>query len=64
MIHFAGQRSGSEVLEPLPELVEYDILSGMLQGKIAGPDDVRALVGQTVLSVSEKGVPPSPLVGR
>jgi len=33
MIHFAGQRSGREVLAPLPELVEYDILSGMLQGK-------------------------------
>jgi hypothetical protein len=48
MIHFAGQRSGNEVLEALPELVEYDILSGMLQGKIAGVDDLEALVGQTV----------------
>jgi hypothetical protein len=46
MIHFAGQRSGREVLAPLPELVEYDILSGMLQGKIAGPEDVEALARQ------------------
>ncbi|MGB9031625.1 MAG: sulfatase-like hydrolase/transferase [Acidobacteriaceae bacterium] len=61
MIHFAGQRSGSEVLKPLSEFVEYDILSGMLEGKIAGPDDVEALVRQPVLSFSGQGVPPSPL---
>lgn len=46
MIHFAGQASGSEVLAPLPELVEHDVIAGMLEGRIAGPADVEALVAQ------------------
>lgn len=46
MIHFAGQKSGSEVLAPVPELVEYDVIAGMLKGKVVGPEDVEALVGQ------------------
>jgi hypothetical protein len=44
MIHFAGERSGSEVLAPLPELVEYDVIAGMLEGKIRGPEDLEELV--------------------
>jgi hypothetical protein len=44
MIHFAGQKSGSEVMAPLPELVEYDVIAGMLEGKIRGPQDIEALV--------------------
>jgi Sulfatase len=44
MVHFPGQTSGREVLAPLPELVEYDVIAGMLEGKIRGPQDIEALV--------------------
>jgi hypothetical protein len=43
MIHFAGEKSGSEVLAPLPELVEYDVIAGMLEGRIRGPEDLKEL---------------------
>lgn len=44
MVHFPGQSSGSEVLSPLPQLAEFDIIAGLLRGQIAGPDDIETLV--------------------
>ena len=45
MIHFAGQKSGSEIAAPMPELVEHDVIEGMLEGKVIGPEDVERLAG-------------------
>jgi hypothetical protein len=44
LVHFAGQTAGSEIRRPVPELVEHDVVEGMLEGKIRGPQDVEALV--------------------
>jgi hypothetical protein len=44
MVHFAGERAGTEVLASLPELVEYDVIAGMLEGKITAPSDIEELV--------------------
>jgi len=44
MIHFAGQTRGREVMAPLSELVEFDVMAGMLRGKISGTQDVEDLV--------------------
>ena len=43
MVHFAGQTAGSDVGTPVPELVEHDVIEGLLTGKIRGPQDVEAL---------------------
>lgn len=44
LVHFAGQTTGSEVEGAVPELVEHDVIAGMLAGKIRTPEDARALV--------------------
>jgi hypothetical protein len=44
LVHFAGQTTGREIRGPVPELVEHDVIKGMLEGKIRGPEDVEALV--------------------
>jgi hypothetical protein len=42
LIHFPGQTQGSDVNTPTPELLEHDIIAGMLLGKM---DDSEELTG-------------------
>lgn len=44
LIHFPGQTSGVDVNSPLPELIEHDIIAGMLQGQISSPNDLAAFL--------------------
>jgi membrane-anchored protein YejM (alkaline phosphatase superfamily) len=46
LIHFPGQTSGRDVNSALPELLEHDIIAGMLQGKINSPEDLSAFLTQ------------------
>lgn len=46
LVHFPGQNSGSEVSSALPEMLEHDIIAGMLQGKINNPEDLSTLIAQ------------------
>ncbi len=42
IIHFPGQDSGEEISESLPELVEYQIIAGMLTDEIKVPGDLQS----------------------
>ena len=44
LIHFPGQTSGNDVASPQPELLEHDIVAGMLLGKIDNPEDLSAFL--------------------
>lgn len=46
LIHFPGQTAGRNVNSALPELLEHDIIAGMLQGKINSPEDLSILIAQ------------------
>jgi hypothetical protein len=55
MVHFAGERAGREVMASLPELVEYDVIAGMLKGKITAPSDVEELVSSPAEVAAAEG---------
>jgi hypothetical protein len=40
LIHFPGESSGSEVLTPLPQLVEHDIIAAMLRHEMTASEDL------------------------
>jgi hypothetical protein len=40
LIHFPGQSSGKDVSAPLPEMLEHDLIAGMMRGEIHGQYDV------------------------
>ena len=44
IVHFPGQKSGQDVLSPVPELMEHDMIASMLQGKTKTPDDLNTLL--------------------
>ena len=46
LIHFPGQNSGNDMYAALPELVEHDIIAGMLLGKINNPVDLVAFLAR------------------
>jgi hypothetical protein len=46
LIHFPGQTSGLSVDSSVPEMLEHDMIAGMLQGKINSPDDLSAFLLQ------------------
>jgi hypothetical protein len=46
LIHFPGQNSGNDVNSALPELLEHDIITGMLLGKINNSEDLAAFLTQ------------------
>jgi hypothetical protein len=46
LVHFPGQTSGRNVDSSVPELLEHDMVAGMLQGKINSPDDLSAFLSQ------------------
>jgi hypothetical protein len=46
LIHFPGQKSGNDVNASLPELLEHDIIAGMLRGQINNPEDLAAFLAQ------------------
>ena len=46
LIHFPGQKSGNDVNSALPELLEHDIIAGMLLGNINNPEDLAAFLAQ------------------
>lgn len=48
LIHFPGQTSGNDVNFALPELLEHDIIAGMLQGQIKSPKDLAGLLSQYI----------------
>jgi hypothetical protein len=46
LIHFPGQESSNDVNATLPELLEHDIIAGMLLDKINSPEDLAAFLAQ------------------
>jgi hypothetical protein len=46
LIHFPGQTSNTEVTSATSELLEHDIIAGMLEGKIGNPEDLMAFLAQ------------------
>jgi hypothetical protein len=46
LIHFPGQNSGNDVNSAQPELLEHDIIAGMLLGKLNNSDDLAAFLAQ------------------
>jgi hypothetical protein len=46
LIRFPGQKSGDDVNSSLPELLEHDIIAGMLLGKIGNPCDLATFLAQ------------------
>jgi hypothetical protein len=46
LIHFPGQTSGDDVNSALPELLEHEIIAGMLLGKINNSKDLAAFLSQ------------------
>ena len=46
LIHFPGQNSGNDVNSAQPELLEHDIIAGMLLGKINNSGDLAAFLTQ------------------
>jgi hypothetical protein len=40
LVHFPGQRSSVDVLGPLPELIEHDMIQAMLENKIGTPESL------------------------
>ena len=56
LIHFPGESNGRQVLAPLPELTEHDILAAMLRHEMKGPDDLGALLSES----RQPGVSSSP----
>ena len=46
LVHFPGQSSGSEVNSALPELLEHDIIAGMLLRKINNSTDLAGFLAQ------------------
>jgi membrane-anchored protein YejM (alkaline phosphatase superfamily) len=44
LIHFPGQNSGNDVDSAQPELLEHDIIAGMLLGKLNNSDDLAAFL--------------------
>ena len=41
LVHFPGQQTGIDVLSPQPELLEHDVVAGMLQGTISNPETLQ-----------------------
>ena len=46
LIHFPGQTLRNDVTAATPELLEHDIVAGMLLGKINSPQDLTAFLAQ------------------
>jgi hypothetical protein len=46
LIHFPNQKSGKDVSSAIPELLEHDIIAGMLLGKINNPEDLTTFLAQ------------------
>ncbi len=46
LIHFPGQNSGNDVDSALPEMLEHEIVAGMLRGKINNSADLTAFLAQ------------------
>jgi hypothetical protein len=43
LIHFPGQRMGADVNAAVPEMLEHDMIAGMLRGEIQSPEDLYRL---------------------
>jgi hypothetical protein len=48
LIHFPGQNIGADVNAAVPELLEHDMIGGMLRGEINSADDLYRLENQRV----------------
>ena len=46
LIHFPGQNLSNNVNSALPELLEHDIIAGMLLGRISNPEDLAAFLAR------------------
>lgn len=46
LIHFPGQASGKDVYSAEPEMLEHDIVAGMLQGKVNNADDLAGFLAR------------------
>jgi hypothetical protein len=53
LVHFPNQNSGKDILSPVPELVEHDIVASILQGKMKSSEDLNA----ALISFSQTSVP-------
>jgi hypothetical protein len=48
LIHFPSQTAEQDVNSPLPQLLEHDIIEGMLRGQISSPQDLTSFLSQRV----------------
>ena len=48
MIHFPDQKTGGDVVTALPQLIQHDILSGILKKQVSNPEGLNTLVAQEV----------------
>ncbi len=46
LVHFPGQETEREVSAQVPEMMEHDLIAGMLRNQIHGPDDVTRFVSK------------------
>jgi hypothetical protein len=60
LVHFPGEISGGEVRAPLPELMEHDIIAGMLKGEINTPEDLEAFVQRFTQQKAHSGLSAPP----
>jgi hypothetical protein len=44
LVHFPGQKSNREISTELPEMLEHDMIAGMLLGQIENPEDLDAFL--------------------
>jgi hypothetical protein len=47
LVHFPGQNSENDVTSSVPELLEHDMIAGMLEGKIDNPEQLQDFVVQS-----------------
>ena len=46
LIHFPDEQSGADVRAAVPEMLEHDMIAGMLQGQISQPQDLAAFLSK------------------
>jgi type I phosphodiesterase/nucleotide pyrophosphatase len=60
LIHFPGQRSSSEVLTPLSEFTEHDIIAAMLRREMRNPENLNAFLLSAAQQRGHSDPPPPP----
>jgi hypothetical protein len=46
LVHFGNQHKGAEIHRAMPEMIEHNVIAGMLLGQIGNPEDLIAFISQ------------------